>query len=299
MDLFAASIEMTFENVTPNEVCACIPARYASARLRGKLLLEIDGKSVLERTCRRALECKWISKVFILTDHETVEQAMIAVNFGDRVTVVLKKIVTRNGTERIGKNLEHIAEQCKIIVNIQGDEPFVDPRNVDFVIEKHIASHTGRQAINRNIFFTTLHQRIEDLEHLQAASCVKIIVNQRNDAMLFTRNVVPWNKDGVVRSTVPYYSSTGLYVYNREQIEQYCALPDTPHQIEEDVEQLKVLEHGYIIKTFECPHYNEISVNTTADYEILRRKYGNEPTAGGHSSLPSSMSGAGSDAEGC
>lgn len=290
---------MTFENATPNDICACIPARYASARLHGKLLFEIDGESVLERTCRRALQCKWISKVFILTDHETVDEVMRAVNFGERVTVVLKKVVTRNGTERIGKNLEHVPEQYKIIVNIQGDEPFVDPRNVDFVIEKHIASHTGRQAINRDIFFTTLHQRIEDLAYLQATSCVKIIVNQRNDAMLFTRNVVPWNKDGVVRATVPYYSCTGLYVYNREQIERYCALPDTPHQIEEDVEQLKVLEHGYIIKTFECPYYNEISVNTTADYEALRRKYGKDSTVGVRNSPISSLSGAGSDAEGC
>lgn len=260
-----------FEKIGPESICACIPARYASARLHGKLLYDINGQSVLERTCRQALQCKWISKVFILTDHEHVSDSMNSIDFGERVKIILKKVVTRNGTERIGKNLESIPACYRIIVNIQGDEPFVDPRNVDFVVEKHIQAH--REGNPKDIFFSTLHQQIEDLDYLQKTSCVKIIVNGKNNAMLFTRNVVPWNKEGKVRGTTRYFSCTGLYVYNRERIEEYNSLPDTMHQIEEDVEQLKVLEHGYIIKTWECPYYNEISVNTGADYEMLRGKY--------------------------
>lgn len=285
---------MLFEQITPNNICACIPARYASSRLHGKLLYDIGGQSVLERTCRRALECKWISKVFILTDHEHVADAMERVDFGERVQIVLKKVVTRNGTERIGKNLEHIPENFEIIVNIQGDEPFVDPRNVDYVIEKHIAAHREKRGDVSDIFFSTLHQRIDDLKYLQETSCVKIIVNRRNNAMLFTRNVVPWNKDGIVRETTKYYSCTGLYVYNRGRIAEYNALEDTEHQIEEDVEQMKVLEHGYIIKTFECPHFNEISVNTTADYDVLRAKYSLDESSGRQSPI-SSLSGNVSD----
>lgn len=265
---------MLFEDITRRNICACIPARYASARLHGKLLFDIGGQSVLERTCRKALECKWISKVFILTDHKHVVELLSSVEFGERVQIILNDVETRNGTERIGKNLDYIPENFKVIVNIQGDEPFVDPRNVDFVIEKHLASHRESNTESKGIFFSTLHQRIEDLNYLQETSCVKIIVNRKNNAMLFTRNVVPWNKDGVVRPGTTYFSCTGLYVYNRERVEEYNALEDTEHQIEEDVEQMKVLEHGYIIKTFECPYFNEISVNTTADYGMLRVKYG-------------------------
>lgn len=219
------------------------------------------------------------------------------VKFGDRAEIILKKVTTRNGTERIGKNLEHIPEQFRIIVNIQGDEPFVDPRNVDYVISKHIEAHADTNTERKDIFFSTLHQQIQDLEYLQQTSCVKIIVNKRNNAMLFTRNVVPWNKGGEVRASTKYFSCTGLYVYNRNRIEEYNALEDTEHQIEEDVEQMKVLEHGYVIKTFECPYFNEISVNTTADYRMLRAKYdlANGNGNGTGTSPISSTSGSGSD----
>lgn len=287
----------TLENIGPGAICACIPARYASSRLHGKLLYDIGGQTMLERTCRKVLECKWISEVFILTDHEHVARAMEATELGERVKVVLKNVVTQNGTERIGKNLESIPKRFRVVVNIQGDEPFVDPRNIDYVIEKHISAHNEIEE-GANIFFSTLHQRIEDINYLQGTSCVKIIVNQRNNAMLFTRNVVPWNKDGQVRPSTQYFSCTGLYVYNRERIEQYIALEDTEHQLEEDVEQLKVLDHGYIIKTFECPYFHEISVNTRAEYNMLRTKYSFVDSNRGSESaaLLSSMRGNASDA---
>lgn len=265
---------MPFQNISPKETCICIPARYASSRFHAKLLCKIDGQSVLERTCRRALECERASRVFILTDHEIVSNSMKSIKFDNRVTIVLNEVETRNGTERIGKNLEFIPENFKLIVNVQGDEPFVDPRNIDFVIEKHIAAHQGSTEECKDIFFSTLHQQIDDVHYLQQTSCVKIIVSKKNNAMLYSRNVIPWNKDGVVRSGTKYYSCTGLYVYNRERLEEYNALEDTEHQIEEDVEQMKVLEHGFTIKSFECPYDNEISVNTTEDYKFLCSKYG-------------------------
>ncbi|PXF44582.1 3-deoxy-manno-octulosonate cytidylyltransferase [Gracilariopsis chorda] len=286
---------MTLERITPQNVCACLPARYASHRLHGKLLFDIGGQSVLERTCRQVLKCKWISRVYILTDHERVANTMSAAGLGDNVEVILNKIRTRNGTERIGRNLSFIPEQFEIIVNIQGDEPFVDPRNIDYVIQKHVAAHSAGSKEKDDIFFSTLHQRITDLDYLQATSCVKIIVNRRNNAMLFTRNVVPWNKDGIVRPGTKYFSCTGLYVYNRSRVEQYIALEDTQHQLEEDVEQMKVLEHGFVIKTFEAPYYNEISVNTVNDYEMLREKYGFTGDSG-RASPVSSLSGTISDA---
>ncbi|CAN8071092.1 unnamed protein product [Agarophyton chilense] len=285
---------MNFDNLTPRNVCACIPARYASYRLHGKLLLDIGGQTVLERTCRQVLQCKWLSHVFILTDHKNIADAMNTAGLGKNVEVILNKVSTRNGTERIGKNLHFIPEQYAVIVNIQGDEPYVDPRNIDYVIENHITAHSEGSREKDDIFFTTLHQQITDLDYLQQTSCVKIIVNRRNNAMLFTRNVVPWNKDGVVHTETKYFSCTGLYVYNRERVEQYIALEDTEHQLEEDVEQMKVLEHGFIIKTFECPFYNEISLNTTADYRTLRKKYG-YPNESGRTSPTSSVSGNTSD----
>ena len=210
--------------------------------------------------------------MFILTDHEKVAERMREVGFGERVEIIVNKVQTRNGTERIGKNLQFIPEQYEIVVNIQGDEPFVDARNVDYVIQKHVEAH--QEGEYKDIFFSTLHQEITDMQYLQETCCVKIIVNRRNNAMLFTRNVVPWNKDGCVREGTKYYSCTGLYVYNRERIAEYTKMEDTDHQIEEDVEQMKVLEHGFVIKSYEAPFFNEISVNTTADYDMLRVKYG-------------------------
>lgn len=262
-----------FDEPKPDTVCACIPARYASSRLPGKLLYDIGGQTILERTCRRVLECKWISRLFIMTDHEHVADAMNVVRLGEHVEIILKRVVTQNGTERIGKNLDSIPQKFRIIVIVQGDEPFIDPKNVDYMVKQHITA-LRKDGDACDIFFSTLHQKVEDLEYLQRTSCVKVIVNERNNAMLFTRNVVPWNKEGVVRGNSRYFSCTGLYAYNRERIEQYVCLEDTEHQLEEDVEQLKVLDQGYVVKTYECPHFNEISVNTIADYNRLRAKYG-------------------------
>lgn len=265
---------MRFQNITPENVCACIPARYASSRLHGKLLFDIGGQTVLERTTRRVLQCKWISKVIILADHEYVADSMKKLQFNGRVEVILNKIVTRNGTERIGKNLQYIPHQYQVIINIQGDEPFVDPENVDFVIEKHIQAHKGDPSASNNIFFSTLHQQVTDLEYMQETSCVKIVINRKDNAMFFTRAILPWNKCARVNKHTRYFACTGIYVFNRERVDQYCNLDDTPMQLEEDVEQLKVLEHGFVIKTFECPHFNEISVNTEYDYLRLLTKYG-------------------------
>lgn len=220
--------------------------------------------------------------VYIFTDHETVFETMQKVNFGHRVRIILNKIEARNGTERIGKNLRYVSDNFRVLVNVQGDEPFVDPRNIDYVVKKHIHALLDNFCDTSDIFFSTLHQRIEDLAYLQMTSCVKIVVNKRNNAMLFSRNVVPWNKDGIMRKATKYYSCTGLYVYNRAKVEQYNNLKDTEIQIEEDVEQMKVLEHGFIIKSFECPYYNEISVNTIEDYCFLQKKYGIGETAEHH-----------------
>lgn len=152
----------------------------------------------------------------------------------------------------------------------------MDPRNVDFLIDMHLSlcsPATFGAHGKEDIFFSTLHQQVKNLSYLQDPSCVKVIVNRKNNAMLFSRNVLPWNKDGKVRNNIKYYSCTGVYAYNRGRLEQYNILQDTEHQLEEDVEQLKVLDYGYVIKSFECPFFNETSINTSADYDRLRKKY--------------------------
>lgn len=246
-------------------VCICIPARYNSSRLPGKLLYKIGGKSVLQRVYEQVLKCAQVSDIYILTDHEYIYSHMTSL-FPD-INIILTDTKCKNGSERISKYLHLIPEKYDIIVNVQGDEPYVDPRNIDYVIAQHIKQNTT------NIFYTTLHQKIDDQEYIKSSSCLKVVFTKDNHVMYYSRSVIPGNKTGDILPDITYYGFTGIYVFNREYLNLYKELEDTPLQVTEDIEQMKILEHGYKIKTFEAPHYNEISLNDIKDYDFLLNKY--------------------------
>lgn len=252
------------------EICICIPARYNSSRLPGKLMKKIAGKEIIKRTYEAARKCKYSDCVYILVDDPILYE--FCKIFANKF-VLMTPIDCINGTERISKTLDKIPEQYRYIINIQADEPFIDPRNVDFAVEKHINIMNDTDPEIANIFYTTVHQKITDIKYLTDTSCVKVVFNKKNNVLYYTRTMVPCNKLNTPTLSHIYYMFTGIYVFNRTQLSKYWELSNAPLQLEEDIEQLKILEHGYVIKTFECPHYNEISINTQKDYDILNEKY--------------------------
>ena len=133
-------------------ICICIPARFKSSRLPGKLALKLGDITVIEKTFIEARKSTLASKIFILTDHNDIIDLF---KNRDDVTVIMTDESCINGTERISTNLNKIDEKYNLIVNVQGDEPFIDYRNIDYAIKKHIENNYD------NLFYTTLHQKIE------------------------------------------------------------------------------------------------------------------------------------------
>lgn len=248
--------------MTNKETCICIPARYASNRFHGKLLKKFNEKTCIELTYEQCLKCENVDNIFILTDDEAVVNVM-----SKHTSNIIMTGECKNGTERISKNLDKIPDKYKFIVNVQADEPFIDYRNIDYVIQNHINNN------NDDVFYSTLHEVSDDYKYIKSLASLKVVVDRNNNALYYSRNVIPFNKLGKVDTNKKYNLFTGIYVFNRKLLSTYHEMDNTDAQLEEDCEQLKILEYGYKIKTFPAPYPNEISLNTEQDYEFLLNKY--------------------------
>ncbi len=251
-------------------VCFCIPARYNSTRFNKKLLKPLGDLTCIERTLIQCLKSKYASKenVFLLTDNEKIKEQIKSYD----VKIIMTSENHINGTERISSNLDKIPDNFKYIVNIQADEPFIESNNIDLAINKHI-SMMDSDADSSKLYYTTLHQESQDLDYIKNTASVKVITDLNDNVITYSRSVIPYNKKGIINKNLIYKLFTGIYVFNRNLLFNYYKLNDTPLQLEEDVEQLKILEHGYKIMSFPTCVYNEISLNTEDDYKYLINKY--------------------------
>lgn len=253
----------------------CIPARYNSSRLPGKLLMKLGKKTCIQHTFEQCQKVTLVDHVFVLTDdikiQSHIQQIISNSDYPIKTTIILTTVDCINGTERISKHLHLIDEKYSVIVNVQADEPLVDPRNIDHAINMNMKLNDSSDA---NIFYTTLHQKLTDEKYIGSPSCVKVVINNENDVLLYSRAVIPSNKTHTIDVTkCDYLGFTGIYVFNRKLLGLFCSMENTPLQMAEDVEQLKILEHGYKIKSYGCPYFNEISLNDKDDYEYLTKKY--------------------------
>ena len=248
-------------------ICCCIPARYQASRLPGKLMYKLLGKTLLQLTYEQVLKVKEIDIIYILVDNNILYDHAKA--FCPNVIMTSKNCI--NGSERISRYLNKLDSQYDIIVNIQADEPCIDPRNISYAIQKH---GNSEGVVNDKVFYTTLHMCLDKSEedYIKSTACVKVVVDNFDNAMYYSRAIIPWNKNGEILENVSYKTFTGIYIFNRSLLSKYHTLENTPLQLLEDVEQLKILQYGYKIKTYNCPYFNEISINTLKDYERIKRK---------------------------
>lgn len=245
-------------------VCFCVPARINSTRLPGKLLLPIQGKSCIQHTISNIQNSKYFNdNIIVLTDDEKIKNELN--NYPCKVILTTEEY--KNGTERISKNLDKINEKYNIIINVQADEPFISSKNIDFCIEKHYENFKS------DIFYTTLHEESNTREYLESTASLKMLTDNSNNVLYYSRNLIPYNKKGDINKDYVYKTFTGIYVFNRKMLELFPILQNGELQLEEDCEQLKILESGYKIKSFPTVEYNEISLNTMEDYNYLKKKY--------------------------
>lgn len=247
------------------KITAIIPARYASTRFEGKALAEIKGKPMVRHVYERTSMAQLVSDVIIATDDERIASAVRA--FGGRVVMTSRDHET--GTDRLAEVAAGL--DSEIVVNVQGDEPLIEPAMIDEAIRPLVE--------DPSIVIGTLKCRIRNLHDFLSPNVVKVVTDRNGFALYFSRSPLPnfrdkWNdlKDEAFNSgKLLCHKHVGLYVYRRDFLLQYARMAPTQLELSEKLEQLRVLENGYRIKVVETA-YESIGVDTPGDLEkVLER----------------------------
>ncbi|QDZ19503.1 3-deoxy-manno-octulosonate cytidylyltransferase [Chloropicon primus] len=229
------------------KVIGVIPARYASTRFPGKPLTPILGKPMIVRTYEQAKKATQLDRVIVATDDDRI--AKVCKEHG--AEVVMTSVDCPNGTERCNEAVSKLKESYDIVVNIQGDEPLIEPEIIDEVAE---TLKNSPDAVYSTPCTPLKHDEVELRQR------VKCITDQQGYAIYFSRGVIPHNKKGEIKNfpepfqDKPYLLHLGLQCYDRNFLRIYNSLPATPLMLTEDLEQLKVIEHGYKIKVIMVNH---------------------------------------------
>lgn len=221
-----------------HKIIGIIPARLNSTRFPGKLLVPILGKTLIQRTFENAQKAESLSALLVATDHQSIFDHVTA--FGGQVIMTSESCL--NGSDRLAEVLYKHPEflNADVIVNIQGDEPCLNPDAIDRVAQVLIDDPLAQMS--------TLVTRLRNEEEAQNSAIVKCVFDKSYNALYFSRALIPSNKPQRFNPDCPYYRHIGLYAYRPSFLLEYQKLQPTPLQLEEDLEQLKVLEHGYRIK---------------------------------------------------
>lgn len=244
-------------------IVGIIPARFASTRLMGKPLASIGGKPMIQHTYESSLKSNLLNKVVIAVDDNKVAQ--VIKDFGGTAVMTPKEIAT--GSDRIAIAAKQL-DDARIIVNIQGDEPFIDGRMIDQAIEPLL--------FDTSVEVTTLAKKIESVDELKSPSVVKVVFDYQNYAMYFSRSPIPFVRDAKTNferiTKTDIFKHIGLYAYRKEALLKFALLPRTDLEKIEQLEQLRLLENGMKIKVVET-EYESISVDTPEDLERARNYY--------------------------
>lgn len=237
------------------KIAAVIPARFASTRLEGKPLADICGKTMVQRVYERA-QAAGLSDVVVATDDERIFKAVKA--FGGKA--VMTSPLHTSGTDRVAEAA--FAIDAEIIVNLQGDEPLIDPALIEAAVEpmRHVPG----------LAMSTLKTPITHEEEYLDPNAVKVVTDNDGFALYFSRSPVPFCRKGFSGLPVPAYKHIGLYVFRRDFLFEFTKMKPTPLEISESLEQLRALENGRRIKVVEV-RYNPVSVDTPEDLERVRK----------------------------
>lgn len=225
------------------KVIGVIPARYKSSRFPGKPLVDILGKPMIWWVYRQCLKVKELSEVYVATDDERIE----AVCRKYDMNVIMTSDRHETGSDRVGEVARKI--EGDLFVNIQGDEPVIDPREISEVIEIFK---------DESVYFGSLRKEITDPEEIAAYSTVKVVVDKNEDALYFSRNIIPSNKKGGPAARV--FRHVGIYAYKKDFLVKFVAMPQTELELGEGIEPLRAMENGYKIRVRET-EFDSIGVD--------------------------------------
>ena len=215
---------------------AIIPARYASTRFPGKPLAVLGGKTVIQRVYEQAISI--LPEAYVATDDDRIFQTVES--FGGRA--VMTRADHKSGTDRIEEAAEKIGTDADVIINIQGDEPFVQASQI--LTLQHLFDAKETQ-------IGTLGKRFDSMDAVMNPNSPKIVCDRRGFALYFSRNVIPYLRGRDVQDWLehfPYLKHLGIYAYRREVLREVTTLPQSPLEMAESLEQLRWLENGYRIR---------------------------------------------------
>jgi 3-deoxy-manno-octulosonate cytidylyltransferase (CMP-KDO synthetase) len=230
------------------KILGVIPARYASSRFPGKALAKVDSRTMLECVFERVSMARYLRTIIIATDDARIYQE--ARRFGARAMMTREDHVS--GTDRVAE-VASAFEDVELVVNVQGDEPLIDPNAIDAAILPLLEEHA--------IPMGTLKKRIEDPREVTDPNVVKVVTDRFENAIYFSRSTIPHPRDA---GAFTHFKHIGLYVYRRDFLLRYSTLPSGPLEQAERLEQLRALENGFTIRVVETD-YESFGVDTPED----------------------------------
>jgi 3-deoxy-manno-octulosonate cytidylyltransferase (CMP-KDO synthetase) len=263
-------VNHTASTPQPNAV-AVIPARYASTRLPGKPLLEINGRPMILHVLERALAARNVGRAIVATDDRRILETVLSAGFEAMMT----RSDHESGSDRLAEVAATLDENVEVIVNLQGDEPLISPQTIERAVDE-LLKDSGAQVV-------TTSEEIKDAADVLSADVVKVVTDGAGRALYFSRSPIPFPRDAVRRYGTllaaleiepllleTFRKHTGLYVYRRSFLLEYTRWPQSTLERAESLEQLRALERGVAIKVIEADAPS-IGVDTERDLERVRK----------------------------
>jgi 3-deoxy-manno-octulosonate cytidylyltransferase (CMP-KDO synthetase) len=238
------------------KIIAVIPARYASTRFHAKLMEDLGGKTVILRTYEAAKKSNLFDDVFVVTDSDLIFKEITS-NGGKAIMSIKEH---ESGSDRIAEAVENM--DVDIVVNVQGDEPFIDTEALEKLIEVY------KNDTEKKVDLASLMTEIKDEQEINNPNNVKVVVNQNGFALYFSRSVIPYPREANVG--VRYMKHIGIYAFRKQALMDFYNLPMKSLEASEKLEQLRYLEFGKNIKMVETSHIG-IGIDTKEDLERARK----------------------------
>lgn len=238
------------------KIIAVIPARYASTRFPAKLMQDLGGKTVILRTYEAAVNTHLFDDVFVVTDSDLIYDEIVS--HGGKAIRSIKE--HESGSDRIAEAIEHL--DVSVVVNVQGDEPFIDVEPLTKLIE------VFRHDSTKQVDLASLMREIKNENEIHNPNNVKVVVDQNGFALYFSRSVIPYPREKNVG--VRYFQHIGIYAFRKQALLDFYNLPMKSLEASEKLEQLRYLEFGKRIKMVETTHIG-IGIDTPQDLEKARK----------------------------
>ena len=235
-----------------------IPSRFASQRLPQKPLAIIHGRTLVERVYLRCCQAEGIDEIYVATDHPSIAREVE--RFGGKVVMTTEDCAS--GTDRVAQAAEQIGVVDAVIINVQGDEPLIDPSVITLL------ASTMRE--NPEIQVSTPVTPLKLPEELTDPNIVKVVINESGNALYFSRQAIPYIRDAGAKEiytwldTHPYFKHIGVYAYRQQVLERFVSMKESPLERAERLEQLRLLEAGIPIRCVQV-EYESVAVDTKDD----------------------------------